>query len=112
MLLLALICACCARCEDCGREMLAGNGGLKAGTPSLSYLRPSTAPLLPSDPQEANAEGSRARAVTYVPTASDPPGLYPFQRWAQVGLEEGSHPPEPRPPPLDEVLLRTLKQKP
>lgn len=93
MLLLAL-CACHTCCkeqgEDCGREMRVRNRALKAGTPSLPYLRPSAAPLLPSALQEANAEGSRARAVHA--HGSDPPGLYLFQRWAQTGLEAGGCP--------------------
>lgn len=49
--------------------MLAGNGALKAGSSLLSYLSLLAAPLLPSAPQEANAEGSRAGAVRHVLTA-------------------------------------------
>lgn len=95
MLLLALICALCAHCkekgEDCGREVLVWNGALQAGTPSLSYLTPSAAPLSLCPPRGKHR--GELRQGGYVRThRSDPPGLYPFQRWAQMGLEEGSCP--------------------
>lgn len=43
--------------------MLAKNGAMNVGSSLLSCLSPLAAPLLPSAPQEANAEGSRAGAV-------------------------------------------------
>lgn len=49
--------------------MLAGNLPLKIDSSLLSYLSTLAAPLLPSAPQEANAERSRAGAVRHVLTA-------------------------------------------
>lgn len=63
--------------------MLAGNGALKVVSSLLSYLSPLAAPLLPSAPQEANAEGSRAGAVRHVLTAQ-PFGCVPVDRKSVV----------------------------
>lgn len=84
--------------------MLGGNGALKDGSSLQSYLSALAAPLLPSAPQEANADGSRAGAVS-----SDPLGVYLLQGWAG---RKSATPPMPRSPPSGEELLRTLKEKP
>lgn len=46
--------------------MPAKNGALNVGSSLLLYLSTLAAPLLPSAPQEANAEGSRTGAVRQV----------------------------------------------
>lgn len=71
--------------------MLAGNGALKVGSSLLSYLSLLAAPLLPSAPQEQMQRGaglgqlgmySQLRLL----------GVYPFQRWVNMGWEEDSPP--------------------
>lgn len=91
------------------REGNAENWALRIGSSLLSYLSVLAAPLLPSAPQEANAEGSRAGAVRHVLIAHTFWVCTHFRdglRW--VGRKSAT-PAVLRSPPLGEELPRTLK---